>query len=80
LRLGQRDRELPVPQTNGRRVFLRELNGRYGPLSIMASDGNSKPVQIIKPHILNSSGFSVGEDNGFADKFELRLSERIHYC
>jgi hypothetical protein len=61
----------------GMQLTLNEFDSRDGPSAIMPFDGNSKSVQIIKPDVLDSPRFSVGEDDGFADQFGLRLTQLI---
>jgi len=53
--------------------FLCEFDGRDGPFAIVASDRGSQPVHFIQPKALHRTGFSVGEDHGFADKLGLGM-------
>ena len=46
----------------------------------MAPDGNSQAVDFVKRDHFNRPGFSVAEDDGFADKFGLSLMERSENC
>jgi hypothetical protein len=56
---------------------LRKLDGWDRPFSIMAFDGNPKPVQFIQPNVLNRACLSVRKHDGFADQFGLRRSVLI---
>jgi hypothetical protein len=42
----------------------------------MTSDGNSEPVHIVEPYVLDGPSRPVGEDDGFANKLGLSLIER----
>jgi hypothetical protein len=37
---------------------------------------NPQAVKFVQPNILNRSGFSIGENDGFTDKLGLHLRER----
>jgi hypothetical protein len=54
---------------------LRELDGGERPLSIVASDGDSQAVHLVKPNVLNGSGLSIGKYDSLADKLSLGLLE-----
>jgi hypothetical protein len=43
----------------------------------MTSDGNPKPVQFVQPNVLDRTGLSVAEHDGFADQFGLRRTVLI---
>jgi hypothetical protein len=55
---------------------LLEFDGRYWPLSIMSLDGDAQAVKFVQADILDRSGFSVGENDGFADKRRLGVPKR----
>jgi hypothetical protein len=55
---------------------LLELDGRDRPFSIVAPDRDSQAVKLVQPDIVNRSGLSVAENDGFADQFGLRVPER----
>src|SRR5882757_5736010 len=59
-----------------RAAILREFYCRNGPPSGVAFDGNSQPVGFVKRDSFNRPRFSVAEDYGFADKFDLGVMER----
>jgi hypothetical protein len=63
-----------------RNSTLGEFDHGNRPLTIVASDRNPKPVQIVKPNCLDCSGRSVGEDDCFPEKFGLGFSKCIHDC
>jgi hypothetical protein len=42
---------------------------------MMASDRYSQAMHFVEPNFLYGTGFSVGEDDGFADKLTLGLLE-----
>jgi len=46
----------------------------------MASDGDSQPVQFVKPNGLHRAGLPVGKDDRLADKLGLDLLERTEDC
>ena len=54
---------------------LRQLDGRDGPLAILALDRNSQTMKLVKPNLLHGPSLSIGEDYGLADKFNLSLLE-----
>ena len=54
---------------------LREFDGGDRPLPMVASDGNSQAMHLVKPNPLHRTGLSVGEDHGPADKLSLGLLE-----
>ena len=41
----------------------------------MTSDRNSQTVYIIEPNLVHRPGYSVGQDDGFANKLGLSLAE-----
>jgi hypothetical protein len=53
-----------------------QLYGRDWPLSVVTLDRDSQAVKFVQPNILNRSGLSVGEDDGFADELRLHVPER----
>jgi hypothetical protein len=59
-----------------RAAILREFDCRNGPPSSVASDGNSQPVGFVKRVFQTVPRFSVAEDYGLADKFDLGVMER----
>jgi hypothetical protein len=42
---------------------------------VVASNRYSQAVHFVEPNFLYRTGFSVGEDHGFADKLALGLLE-----
>ena len=61
-----------------RGLGLRKFDGRDRPSSIMACDGNPKPVQFIQPNVLDRACLSVSKHDGIADQFGLRRTVLIH--
>jgi hypothetical protein len=39
----------------------------------MTFDGNSQTMELVEPNIFYRPGLSISQDNGFADKLDLRL-------
>ena len=64
---------------SGLRQFLGallELYGRDWPLSVVTLERDSQAVKFVQPNILDRSGLSVGENDGFADELRLHVAER----
>jgi hypothetical protein len=59
---------------------LRELDGGERPLSIVAFDGDSQAVYLVKPNVLNGSSLSIGKYDSLADKLSLGLPELAEDC
>src|SRR5262249_17731844 len=53
---------------------LPEFDCRYRPFSIMTFDRNPEPVEFIQADVVHCARLSVGENDGFADQFRLRLA------
>jgi hypothetical protein len=54
---------------------LRKFDGGNGPFPVVAFDRDSQAVHFVQPDALHSTGLSVGQDHGLADKLRLGLLE-----
>jgi hypothetical protein len=75
---GRRLRVFDLDPACSNMTILREFDCRDRPLSIVALDRNSEAVEFVKPNVFDRAGYSIGEDDGLADKFRLGLLECGH--
>jgi hypothetical protein len=66
---------IPGHRCSSRRI-LREFDGRDWPLSIVTLDRNSEAVEFVEPYVFDRPGYSISQDDSFANKLSLSLIER----
>ena len=59
---------------------LRELDGCDRPFPMMTANRYSKAMHFVEPNSFHRTGFSVGEDHGFADELSLGMLQLDKDC